>query len=162
FRSWPALKAEVEFNRSIDLGAKPPLPAGVSPDLLEWPEERWSFGGAAAIETAGGVLFPELLAVGPGHAVLNASLVPHLLPPAQEAAWVELRGHGGPPGRLVSSPRPAVHLSQVTPVSAAASDLEDLARSLIGARLAGSSVGLRDRSMALARVAAIRESGELD
>jgi hypothetical protein len=240
FRSWPALKARVERDRSIVLGAKPP-PAAVSPDLLEPPEERWSFGGAAAIETAAGVLFPELLVAGPGHAVLDASLTPpapatppppaaprqwpltreeriaeterqnrqlrqraaafgdvtvtdnrgtaYALkvggmegggsqpdaeprpirvrfwvepPPAREAAWVELRGHDGPAARLVPSPRPAVHVSQVTPVSAAASDLEDLARWLIGTRLGGSPAGLRTRSIALARATAIRECGELD
>jgi hypothetical protein len=236
FWSWPALKATVEHDRSIDLGAKPPLPAAVSPDFLEPPEERWSFGGSAAIETAEGVLFPELLVAGPGHAVLDASLVPpapgapppppaplrrpltqkerlaeierwtrqiaafgdvtvtdnrgiayalkvgamgghggqpdeeprpigvHFRlnpPPARETAWVELRGHDGPAARLVPSPRPAVHVSQVTPVSAAANDLEDLARRLIGTRLAGSSAGLRERSIALARAAAIREAGEL-
>src|SRR6202042_850877 len=38
FWSWPALKATVEHDRSIDLGAKPPLPAAVSPDFLEPPE----------------------------------------------------------------------------------------------------------------------------
>ena len=76
FQSWPQLKAAVERDRSIDLGAKPPAPAAVSPDLLEPPEERRSFGGAAAIKTAEGVLLPELLVVGPGHAVLDASLVP--------------------------------------------------------------------------------------
>jgi hypothetical protein len=237
FWSWPALKAMVEHDRSIDLGAKPPLPAAVSPGVLEPPEERWSFGGAAAIETAEGVLFPELLVAGPGHAVLDASLVPpapgtppppaaprqrpltqkerlarferltrqiaafgdvtvtdnrgtayaltvtameghggqpdaeprpigvhfRLEPsPAREADWVELRGHGGPAARLVPSPRFAVHVSQVTPVSAAANDVEDLARRLIGTRLAEPSVGLRERSIALARAAAIRESGELD
>ena len=237
FWSWPALKAMVEHDRSIDLGAKPPLPAAVSPGVLEPPEERWSFGGAAAIETAEGVLFPELLVAGPGHAVLDASLVlpapgtppppaaprqrpltqkerlarierltrqiavfgdvtvtdnrgtayalevgamesdggqpdaePRPIgvrfrlepPPAREADWVELRGHDGPAARLVPSPRPAVYVSQVTPVSAAANDLEDLARRLIGTRLAESSVGLRERSIALARAAAIRESGELD
>ncbi|HTS99983.1 MAG TPA: hypothetical protein VMI33_25565 [Streptosporangiaceae bacterium] len=238
FRSWPALKAAVERDRSIDLGAKPPAPAAVSPDLLEPPEERRSFGGAAAIETAGGVLLPELLVVGPGHAVLHASLVlpapaappPPAVPrqrplsrkerlaelgrpvwprvptfddvtvtddrgttyalkvretegrsgqpdeepepirvifrlepaPAPEAAWIELRAQDGPTTRLVTSPRAAVHVSDVTPVSAAEKDLEDLARGLIGTRLAGSPVGLRQRSIALARAAAIRESGELD
>lgn len=241
FRSWPALKAEVEFDRSIDLGAKPPPPAAVGPELLEPPEERWSFGGAGAIESAGGVLFPELLVAGPGHAVLDASLVPsasatppppaaprkrHLTqqerlaevrrrsrqirqwlaafddvtatdsratsyalsvdgtdghggqpeaearpirvhfrlkpPPVRDTTWVELRGRDGSAVRLVPSPRSAVHVSQVTPVSAAASDLECLALSLIGARLAGAPFGLRDRSIVLARVAAIRESGELD
>jgi hypothetical protein len=237
FWSWPALKATVEHDRSIDLGAKPPLPAAVSPDFPEPPEERWSFGGADAIETAGGVLFPELLVAGPGHAVLDASLAPPVPgtpsppaaprqrrrtqkerlaeierltgqiaafddvtvtdnlgttyalkvggmeghggepdaeprpigvhfrlkpPPAREAAWVELRGHDGSTARLVPSPRPVMHVSQVTAVSAAANDLEDLARRLIGTRLAESSVGLRERSIALARAAAIRESGELD
>jgi hypothetical protein len=233
FWSWPALKAEVERDRSIDLGAKPPAPAAVSPDLLEPPEERRSFGGAVAIETAGGVLLPELLVVGPGHAVLDASLVlaapaappPPAVPrqrplsqkerrqvwqrvprfgdvtvtddrgttyalkvretggrsgqpdeepepvrvifrlepaPAREAAWIELRAHDGPTTRLVTSPRAAVHVSGVTPVSAAEKDLEDLARSLIGTRLTGSPVGLRERSIALARAAVIRESGELD
>ncbi len=220
FWSWPALKAEVERDRSIDLGAKPPAPTAVSPDLLEPPEERRSFGGAVAIETAGGVLLPELLVVGPGHAVLDASLVlaapaappPPAVPrqrpfsqkerrqvwqrvprfgdvtvtddrgttyalkvretegrsgqpdeepepvrvifrlepaPAREVAWVELRAHDGPTTRLVTSPRAAVHVSCVTPVSAAEKDLEDLARSLIGTRLTGSPVGLRQRSIAL-------------
>lgn len=62
----------------------------------------------------------------------------------------------------MTSPRAAVHVGDVTPVSAAEKDLEDLARGLIGTRLAGSPVGLRQRSIALARAAAIRESGELD
>lgn len=240
FRSWPALKAMVERDRSIDLGAKRPLPAVISPDLLEPAEERWSFGGTAAIKTAGGVLFPELLVAGPGRAVLDASLVPSALatppapatpgqrpltqerlaeierqtgqsqqrfaafddvtvtdnrdaayrlkvagidghggqpdaqprpiqvhfwlepPPARETAWVELRGHDGSAARLQSSPRPVVHVSQVTPVSAAAHDLEDLARWLIGSRLAGSQAGQRACSITLARAAAIRGSGELD
>ena len=237
FWSWPALKATVERDRSIDLGAKPPLPAAASPGFLEPPEERWSFGGATAIETAEGVLFPELLVAGPSRAVLDASLVPpapdtppppaaprrrpltqkerlaeierrtcqiasfddvtvtddrgtgytlkvegmeghggqpdgepkpigvHFRlepPPAREADWVELRGHDGSAARLVPSPRAAAQVSQLTPVSAAANDLEDLARRLIGTSLTGYPVGLRERSMALARAAAIRESGELD
>jgi hypothetical protein len=233
FGSWPALKAAVERDRSIDLNVKPPAPAAVSPDLLEPPEERRSFGGAAAIATAEGVLLPRLLVVGPGHAVLDASLLPsapaappppagprqrrlsrqerrqvwrgvpafddvtvtddgdttyalkvtgteghsgqpdeepepvrvifRLEPaPAREAAWIELRAHGGSTTRLVTSPRAAVHVSDVTPVSAAEQDLEDLARGLIVTRLAGWPVGLRERSIALARAAAIRESGELD
>jgi len=233
FGSWPALKTAVERDRSIDLSAKPPAPAAVGPDLLEPPEERRSFGGAAAIQTAEGVLLPQLLVVGPGHAVLDASQVPsapaappppagprqrplsqqerrqvwrgvpafddvtvtddrdttyalkvtetegrsgqpdeepepvrvifRLEPaPAREAAWIELRAHGGSTTRLVPSPRAAVHVSDVTPVSAAEQDLEDLARGLIVTRLAGWPVGLRQRSIALARAAAIRESGELD
>ena len=237
FWGWPALKAAVEHDRSIDLGAKPPLPAAPSPGHLEPPEEHWSFGGATAIEVAEGVLFPELLAAGPSYAVLDACLVPpapaappppaaplqrpltqkqrvaeverrirqiasfgdvtvtdsrgtaYALkvgemtghggqpdaepgpigvrfrvepPPAREADWVELRGLGGTAARLVPSPRVAVQVSQLTPVSPAANELEDLARRLIGTRLTGSPVGLRERSMALARAAAIAESGELD
>jgi hypothetical protein len=238
FRSWPALKAAVERDRSTDLGAKPPAPTEVSPDLLEPPEERRSFGGAAAIETAEGVLLPELLVVGPGHAVLVASLVPPapatptppavprrrplsrkerlaeldrqvrqgvptfdevtvtddrgttcalnvegmeghgrqpdaeprpvrvrfwLEPaPARQAAWIELRARSGPTTRLVPAPRAAVHVSDVTPVSAAENELADMARWLIGTMLRGAEVGLRERSMALARAAAIQESGELD
>ena len=57
--------------------------------------------------------------------------------PAREAAWIELRAHDGPTTRLVTSPRAAVHVSDVTPVSAAEKDLEDLARlcaSLTGER----------------------------
>jgi hypothetical protein len=91
FRSWPALKAAVERDRSTDMGAKPPAPAAVSPDLLEPPEQRRSFGGAAAIETAGGVLLPELLVVGRGHAVLDASLVPPAPATAPLAAWPSQR-----------------------------------------------------------------------
>jgi hypothetical protein len=238
FRSWPALKAAVERDRSIDMGAKPSPPAAVSPDLLEPLEQRRSFGGAAAIETAGGDLLPELLVAGRGHAVLDASLVPpasatpprpawpvqrplsqkerlaeldrrtrQVVPtfddvavtddrrtayalkvagiagypvrpgpqprpvgvifriepaPAREAAWVELRADNGPATRLVPSPRAVVHVSDITPVSAAENDLEDLARWLIGIRLAGSPVTLRQRSIALVRGAAIRESGELN
>jgi hypothetical protein len=63
---------------------------------------------------------------------------------------------------MVASPRAVVHVSDVTPVSAAENDLEDLARWLIGIRLEGSPVGLRQRSIALARARVIRESGELD
>jgi hypothetical protein len=238
FQSWPQLKAAVERDRSIDLGAKPPAPAAVSPDLLEPPEERRSFGGAAAIKTAEGVLLPELLVVGPGHAVLDASLLPSAPaappPPAaprrrplshkerlaeadrragqrvpafddvtvtddrgttyalkvagmqghggqpdaepgpvqvrfwlepalpREAAWIELRAHNGPTTRLVPAPRAAVHVSDVTPVSAAENELAELARWLIGTLLGGAEVGLRQRSIALARAAAIQESGELD
>jgi hypothetical protein len=238
FRSWPALKAAVKRDRSIDLGAKPSPPAPVSPDLLEPLEERRSFGGAAAIQTVGGVLLPALLIAGRGHAVLDAALVPpapatppppagpsqrplsqkerlaelrrqtrQVLPafddvtvtddrrttyalkvagiagypvpprprpkpvgvnfriepaPAREAAWIELHADNGPATRLVPSPRAAVHVSDPAPVSAAEHDLEDLARWLIGIRLAGSPVTLRQRSIALARAAAIRESGELD
>jgi hypothetical protein len=55
-RTWAALRAEVERRRS--------------------PLDRWSFGGAAAIETLGGLLLPEGLIVGADDAVLHTTLTP--------------------------------------------------------------------------------------
>ncbi|HEV2244838.1 MAG TPA: hypothetical protein VGR98_27635 [Streptosporangiaceae bacterium] len=238
FRSWPALKAEVERRRSADLSARPSLPDAAEPGLLGRPEERWSFGGAAAVKTAAGVLSPGLLVVGPGHAALDASFVPtavtappppagprrrlmslsqraaalvrrpemklpefddvaitddrgttydlrleglagynpvrpgpepvqvlfRLEPvPARETAWIELRPQDGPATRLVPSPRAAVHVGGVTPVSAAEMELAELARWLIELSLAGFSEGLHSHcATALARAAEIQESGELD
>jgi hypothetical protein len=66
FASWPALHAEVE-RRLAEL--PPHEEAGQA-------ETRWSFGGAAAIETETGVLYPGLLVAGPDHAALDASLLP--------------------------------------------------------------------------------------
>jgi hypothetical protein len=60
-RSWPALTAEVARRRLAESGR---------------PGDRWSFGGAAAIKTSAGELFPEALIAGPGDAVLHASLTP--------------------------------------------------------------------------------------
>ncbi len=57
FQSWTALKTEVARRRS---------PAE--------PAERWSFGGAAALQTPAGVLVPEILIAGAGQAVLYGSL----------------------------------------------------------------------------------------
>jgi hypothetical protein len=57
FQSWTALKTEVARRRS---------PAG--------PAERWSFGGAAALQTPAGVLVPEILIAGAEQAVLYVSL----------------------------------------------------------------------------------------
>jgi hypothetical protein len=53
-RTWAALRAEVERRRS--------------------PLDRWSFGGAAAIETPSGLLLPEGLVVGADDAVLHTTL----------------------------------------------------------------------------------------
>jgi len=75
--SWPALKTEVERRRRMSgSAASPPLPGGDERGSLHAPEERWSFGGATAIESAAGMLFPQALVVGAGHAVLDASLLP--------------------------------------------------------------------------------------
>jgi hypothetical protein len=67
FASWPALRAEVE-RRLAELPAREEG-AGRA-------ETRWSFGGAVAIETAAGVLYPGVLVAGPDHAALDASLMP--------------------------------------------------------------------------------------
>jgi hypothetical protein len=67
FASWPALHAEVERR----LAELPSPEEGTGPAGT-----RWSFGGAAAIETAAGTLYPGALVAGPGHAALDASLIP--------------------------------------------------------------------------------------
>ncbi len=67
FASWPALHAEVERR----LAELPPGQEGT-----RRAGTRWSFGGAAAIETAAGRLFPGGLVAGLGHAVLDASVMP--------------------------------------------------------------------------------------
>jgi hypothetical protein len=53
-------------------------PAG---DSYGWPSpdraaDRWSFGGGAPLPIAAGVLSPRVLVIGPGHAALDASLMP--------------------------------------------------------------------------------------
>ena len=57
FQSWAALRAEVARRRSSAA-----------------PAERWSFGGAAALQTPGGKLLPEILIAGAGQAILHGSL----------------------------------------------------------------------------------------
>jgi len=75
--SWPALKTEVERRRRLsESAASPPVPGGDERRSLNAPEERWSFGGATAIETSAGMLFPQALVVGAGYAALDASLMP--------------------------------------------------------------------------------------
>src|ERR1700722_9764124 len=63
FTSWPALHAEAARRRSELLF---PGLGGT----------RWSFGGAAAIETPAGMLYPGGLVAGPAQAALHASLMP--------------------------------------------------------------------------------------
>lgn len=55
-RNWAALRAEVQRRRS--------------------PLERWSFGGAAAIETGAGTLLPEGLVAGADDALLFTTVTP--------------------------------------------------------------------------------------
>jgi hypothetical protein len=80
FASWPALHAEVQHR----LAELPPGEEGT-----RRAGTRWSFGGAAAIETAAGRLFPGGLVAGLGHAVLDASVMP-----SDEALYLPVR----PPG----------------------------------------------------------------
>jgi hypothetical protein len=76
FPSWPALKAEVERRRLSQPTASRGLRGSGEQGRLDAPEDRWSFGGATAIETSAGVLLPEALIVGPGYTALYGSLTP--------------------------------------------------------------------------------------
>jgi hypothetical protein len=77
YRNWPALKAEADRRRSLaESAAAPPSPGGDEQGSPGAREDRWSFGGATAIETTAGVLLPEALVAGAGHAALDASLAP--------------------------------------------------------------------------------------
>ena len=93
YRSWPALKAEVERRRLTQPARKSPSPGGDEQGPAGVPGQRSSFGGATAIKTSEGVLLPETVVVGAGHATLYASLTPgNGLPPRGQAAL-------GPPPR---------------------------------------------------------------
>ena len=66
--SWPALRVEVERRRRLaEPAAGRPFPE------RDAAEERWSFSGTGALDTADGVLFPDALVIGPDHAVLYAT-----------------------------------------------------------------------------------------
>src|SRR5262249_41615294 len=76
--SWPALGAEVRRRRMLESAGRQ-VQGGNVRDRLDAPDapaDRWSFGGGTAIGTSAGLLFPEVLVVGAGHAVLDASLMP--------------------------------------------------------------------------------------
>jgi len=86
FQSWTALKAEVARRRSPAMSA-----------------DRWSFGGATALQTPAGVLLPEILIAGASQAVLHGSLT---LPGNSQLA-------GAVPRRRV--PAPGVLLARLVP-----------------------------------------------
>jgi hypothetical protein len=72
FRSWPALRSEVESRRqSTDWQLR--AEAG-RPQAQDIALGRWSFGGGGTIEVAEGELTPGILVAGPGGASLEASL----------------------------------------------------------------------------------------
>jgi hypothetical protein len=82
FQSWAALKTEVARRRSPAL-----------------PEDRWSFGAAAALQTPAGVLQPEILMAGASQAILHGSLT--LSGDSLPAAAVPRR-RVPPPGALLA------------------------------------------------------------
>ena len=67
FASWPALHAEVQRR----LAGLPSGEGGAGSA-----ETSWAYGGASLIETTAGTLYPGGLVAGPGHAFLDASLMP--------------------------------------------------------------------------------------
>jgi hypothetical protein len=75
FPSWPALRTEADHRRRMsESAARPPYRYGNG--RAHGAEDRWSFGGATAIQITAGVLSPGALVIGPGHAVLDVSLMP--------------------------------------------------------------------------------------
>jgi hypothetical protein len=88
--------------------------------------------------------------------------------PGREVRWLELGSEKGAATRLVRSARPAVRISQLTPVavSPAERELSDQAFGLIRLHLTSTEVAddiLRQRcSAALARIAELQQSGDLD
>jgi hypothetical protein len=84
FPSWPALRTAVKRRRRLSTAAaQSPYGDAGEQAYPDAPEERWSFGTATTLErtattleTAEGVLSPVVLIVGPGHAILDARLMP--------------------------------------------------------------------------------------
>jgi hypothetical protein len=82
-----------------------------------------------------------------------------------DASWIDLRAQNGSATRLVPSPRAAVRVGDVTPVSAGAAatrSLDELAYHLLELRHSNPLQDLsKERADALARAAEIQQSGEL-
>jgi hypothetical protein len=83
YSGWSQLRAEVERRRSSAPEARPSNQFGGRLGPLDAPDERWSLGGANAIEITVGVLSPSALVVERDQAILTASLVPF----AQAGQW---------------------------------------------------------------------------
>jgi hypothetical protein len=84
FRSWSALRAGAEIRRLAALAETGPLAGGAEPGLVPAFRDRWSFGGAGAIETLTGLLHVEGLVAGPagvaGQGPASPSLFARLIP----------------------------------------------------------------------------------
>jgi len=83
YSSWPALRAEVERRRARPPAVSPQFPAGDGRSAPAWLDQRYSFGGGAPIQTAEGVLSPDLLTAGSGQATLHASGLLHAKVPSR-------------------------------------------------------------------------------
>jgi hypothetical protein len=110
--SWAALKAEVARCRSSAA-----------------PAERWSFGGAAALRTPGGVLVPEILIAGASQAILHGSLT--LAGNAQITGAVPRRRVPGP-GALLARLVPRRNTRAIRDRRAKASAAMESMRALAG------------------------------
>jgi len=127
--SWPALGAEVRRRRSMSESAGRRSPGGDGQASLDAPEDRWSFGGGTAIETSAGVLFPEALVAGAGHAVLDASLMPSGNGEPATARPRRLLGPGMPFARLVPGRARAARRARRRRADAAVATMRSLAGS---------------------------------
>lgn len=96
--SWPALRAEVERRRAMVPAISRQFPAAGVPSADVWADRRSSFGGGSFIRTADGVLSPDVLTVGFGHAMLHGSgvLYPQMRP--KSVRWRSGRRQWARPG----------------------------------------------------------------
>jgi hypothetical protein len=101
FRSWPALRAAAEARRLTAIAEGLPPAGGAEPGSPPAFGDRWSFGGAGAIETLTGLLHVEGLVAGPygvaGLGSASLTLFARLVP--WESALEEAaRRHPAPDG----------------------------------------------------------------
>jgi len=84
FRSWPALRAEAQARRLTAIAEGQPPAGGAELGPPPAFGDRWSFGGAGAIETLTGLLHVEGLVAGPaglaGRGPASPSLFARLVP----------------------------------------------------------------------------------
>ena len=102
--SWPALGTEVRRRRRMLESVGRQVQGGDVRDPQDAPDapaDRWSFGGGTAIGTSAGLLFPDVLVAGAGHAVLDASLMPSGTGESAAARARRLLVSGVPLARLV-------------------------------------------------------------